>query len=52
MKLVDTDETVVVLEHATRQPPRSLGKLASFADYQYGDTSIVLARPAPLGDPS
>ena len=46
-----TADTVVVLEHATRQPPRSLGRLASFADYQYGDTSIVLARPALLGDP-
>jgi len=46
-----TQDTVIVLEHATKQPPRSLGGLASFADYQYGDTSVLLARPLPLGDP-
>lgn len=46
------EDCFVVIEHAKRQPPKSLGRLASLTDYKYGDTAIVLAKPAGPGDDS
>ena len=44
-------DAVVALEHARRHPPSALGRLASLAEYRYGDTAVrLLSGPAP-GEP-
>lgn len=44
-------DVLVVLEHARKQPPRTLGQFAQVARYEYGDTSVAFLtraeKPAP-----
>ena len=47
--LLDED-AFVVIEHAKRQAPKTLGRLALIAEYTYGDSAIALARPTLSGD--
>lgn len=35
------EDTLVVLEHARKQPPKDLGSLACLTSYEYGDTSVA-----------
>jgi 16S rRNA (guanine966-N2)-methyltransferase len=43
-------DSVVALEYATAVPPQELPKLAPFASYRYGDTTVVLVRGLQRGD--
>ncbi|MGH7255711.1 MAG: 16S rRNA (guanine(966)-N(2))-methyltransferase RsmD [Nitrospirales bacterium] len=48
-----TSDSVVVLEHATRQPPPDeVGRLIRHRQYRYGDTTLSLYHVRNEGDPS